>query len=139
MRNEHVVERATSMALTALRACIRTLNSVGKQRNALVSFMAQTLPNSTRHAGSASDPSCSTLHPQHPNAPVLKISFSIMSRDNGNVHRAAVKIIVSKSRAARGSACNVLLSRVCVRASLNSKFQQRLAFVTTVVWEIPRV
>ena len=33
-------------------------------------------------------------------------------RDNGNVHRAAAKIIVSKSRAARGSVCNVLLSRV---------------------------
>ena len=32
--------------------------------------------------------------------------------DNGNVHRAAAKIIVSKSRAARGSVCNVLLSRV---------------------------
>ena len=31
-------------------------------------------------------------------------------RDNGNVHRAAAKIIVSKSRAARGSVCNVLLS-----------------------------
>ena len=30
-------------------------------------------------------------------------------RDNGNVHRAAAKIIVSKSRAARGSVCNVLL------------------------------
>ena len=30
--------------------------------------------------------------------------------DNGNVHRAAAKIIVSKSRAARGSVCNVLLS-----------------------------
>ena len=36
-------------------------------------------------------------------------------RDNGNVHRAAAKIIVSKSRAARGSVCNVLLSRVCRR------------------------
>ena len=32
--------------------------------------------------------------------------------DNGNVHRAAAKVIVSKSRAARGSVCNVLLSRV---------------------------
>ena len=30
--------------------------------------------------------------------------------DNGNVHRAAAKINASKSRAARGSACNVLLS-----------------------------
>ena len=33
-----------------------------------------------------------------------------IKRDNGNVHRAAAKIIVSKSRAARGSVCNVLLS-----------------------------
>ena len=32
-------------------------------------------------------------------------------RDNGNVHRAAANIIASKSRAARGSVCNVLLSR----------------------------
>ena len=31
--------------------------------------------------------------------------------DNVNVHRAAAKINVSKSRAARGSVCNVLLSR----------------------------
>ena len=34
-----------------------------------------------------------------------------VERDNGDVHRAAAKIIVSKSRAARGSVCNVLLSR----------------------------
>ena len=34
----------------------------------------------------------------------------LFKRDNGNVHRAAAKIIVSKSRAARGSVCNVLLS-----------------------------
>ena len=31
--------------------------------------------------------------------------------DNVNVHRAAAKIIVFKSRAARGSVCNVLLCR----------------------------
>ena len=31
-------------------------------------------------------------------------------RDNGNVHRAAANIIFPKSRAARGSVCNVLLS-----------------------------
>ena len=38
-----------------------------------------------------------------------------IKRNNGNVHRAAAKIIVSKSRAARGSVCNVLLSGgVCV-------------------------
>ena len=34
----------------------------------------------------------------------------LLKRDNGNVHRAAAKIIVSKSRAARGSVCNALLS-----------------------------
>ena len=38
----------------------------------------------------------------------MQVSFK---RHNGNVHRAAAKIIVSKSRAARGSVCNVLLSR----------------------------
>ena len=37
-----------------------------------------------------------------------------LSLDNGNVHRAAANIIVSKSHAARGSVCNVLLSRVYV-------------------------
>ena len=36
----------------------------------------------------------------------------MFKRYNGNVHRAAAKIIVSKSRAARGSVCNVLLSGV---------------------------
>ena len=36
----------------------------------------------------------------------------MFKRDNVNVHRAAANTIVSKSRAARGSACNVLLSRV---------------------------
>ena len=35
-----------------------------------------------------------------------------IERDNGNVHRAAANIIVFKSRAARGSVCNVLLSTV---------------------------
>ena len=40
-------------------------------------------------------------------APILKLQ----EPDNGNVHRAAAKIVVSKSRAARGSVCNVLLSR----------------------------
>ena len=35
----------------------------------------------------------------------------VIERDNGNVHRAAAKDIVFKSRAARGSVCNVLLSR----------------------------
>ena len=35
-----------------------------------------------------------------------------IKRDNGNVHRATANIIVPKSRAARGSVCNVLLSHV---------------------------
>ena len=34
----------------------------------------------------------------------------VTERHNGNVHRAAADIIVFKSRAARGSVCNVLLS-----------------------------
>ena len=33
-----------------------------------------------------------------------------VTRDNGNVHRAAANIIVSKNRTARGYVCNVLLS-----------------------------
>ena len=39
-----------------------------------------------------------------------------VKRYNVNVHRAAAKIIVSKSRAARGSVCNVLLSGDCLFA-----------------------
>ena len=39
-----------------------------------------------------------------------------LKRYNVNVHRAAAKIIVSKNRAARGSVCNVLLSRRFDRA-----------------------
>ena len=39
--------------------------------------------------------------------------FVNSKRDNGNVHRAAAKIIVFKSRAARGSVCNVLLCPFC--------------------------
>ena len=38
------------------------------------------------------------------------VAAADLSLDNGNVHRAAAKIIVSKSRAARGSVCYVLLS-----------------------------
>ena len=41
--------------------------------------------------------------------------------DNGNVHRAAAKIIVSKSRAARGSVCNPLLSAAIQRESHRPK------------------
>ena len=40
----------------------------------------------------------------------FRFSHVLIKRDNVNVHRAAAKIIVSKSRAARGSVCNVLLS-----------------------------
>ena len=38
--------------------------------------------------------------------------------DNVNVHRAAAKTIVSKSRAARGSVCNALLSGVAFEVSV---------------------
>ena len=48
--------------------------------------------------------------------------------DNGNVHRAAANIIVSKSRAARGSVCNVLLSRVFVLIQPGIIFCQRNVF-----------
>ena len=41
-----------------------------------------------------------------------RMESGYFKRDNGDVHRAAANIIVSKSRAARGSVCNVLLSRV---------------------------
>ena len=37
---------------------------------------------------------------------------NLFKRDNGNDHRAAAIDIVFKSRAARGSVCNVLLSDV---------------------------
>ena len=48
----------------------------------------------------------------------------MVERDNGNVHRAAAKIIVSKSRAARGSVCNVLLSRGFVLGSVLARLFQ---------------
>ena len=38
------------------------------------------------------------------------VQVELPAVDNGNVHRAAANIIVSKSHAARGSVCNVLLS-----------------------------
>ena len=47
-------------------------------------------------------------------ATMVRLRFEssfIVRRHNVNVHRAAAKIMVSKSRAARGSVCNVLLSR----------------------------
>ena len=40
---------------------------------------------------------------------VFNFNCKFVEPDNGNVHRAAAKDIVSKSRAARGSVCNVLL------------------------------
>ena len=43
---------------------------------------------------------------------------SSLGTDNGNVHWAAANIIVSKSRAARGSVCNVLLSVACREVGL---------------------
>ena len=46
-------------------------------------------------------------------------------QDNVNVHRAAANIIVSKSRAARGSVCNVLLSRVLVKHWLCLKLETK--------------
>ena len=51
--------------------------------------------------------------------------------DNGNVHRAAAKVIVSKSRAARGSVCNVLL---CRGASLKVLCHAFGKGVPAVVW-----
>ena len=47
---------------------------------------------------------------EHGDCVALSSCAVIARRHNGNVHRAAAKIIVSKSRAARGSVCNVLLS-----------------------------
>ena len=40
--------------------------------------------------------------------------LTALKRDNVNVHRAAARIIVFKSRAARGSVCNVLLCGVAM-------------------------
>ena len=57
-----------------------------------------------------------------------RMESGYFKRDNGNVHRAAVKIIVSKSRAARGSVCNVLLSRVFVLVQPDIIFCQHNVF-----------
>ena len=62
--------------------------------------------------------------------------------DNGNVHRAAAKIIVSKSRAARGSVCNVLLSGVTLPLGMSGTIlfplvksdQAREVFGPILVW-----
>ena len=48
---------------------------------------------------------------------------TVNETDNVNVHRAAAKIIVSKSRAARGSVCNVLLSR---QLSVRDRYDPRV-------------
>ena len=42
------------------------------------------------------------------------LPFVRFKPNNGNVHRAAANIIVSKSRAARGSVCNVCNVLLCV-------------------------
>ena len=42
---------------------------------------------------------------------IIPPSWTSIKSDSGNVHRAAANIIDSKSRAARDSVCNVLLSR----------------------------
>ena len=51
-------------------------------------------------------------------ASIIQPTFKVISfqSNNGNVHRAAAKIIVFKSRAARGSVCNVL---ILIMASLS--------------------
>ena len=50
-------------------------------------------------------------HRGHNLASPIRHPESFIESDNGNVHRAAANIIVFKSHAARGSVCNVLLSR----------------------------
>ena len=66
---------------------------------------ASTIPDLQSHH---QEPSGSSVTSQSVfvNQPIV-----FLKRDNVNVHRAAANIIVSKSRAARGSVCNVLLSR----------------------------
>ena len=53
--------------------------------------------------------------------------------DNVNVHRAAAKIIVSKSRAARGSVCNVL---ILIMASLSEAVCPLPLIVTYVLADV---
>ena len=52
--------------------------------------------------------------PSQESVMIISIQHAIgkTERDNVNVHRAAANSIVFKSRAARGSVCNVLLCRV---------------------------
>ena len=39
--------------------------------------------------------------------------FDVLKTDNGSVHRNAANKLNNETRAARGSVCNALLSRVC--------------------------
>ena len=63
---------------------------------------------------------CSFTACEHPSPRVVRTAMQVIRNfiyvkwGNGNVHRAAANIIVFKSRAARGSVCNVLLFRVCL-------------------------
>ena len=61
-----------------------------------------------------------------------------MKSDNGNVHRAAANIIVSKSRAARGSVCNVLLSRRIRFASFGFSENTRISVPFLSMWNESR-
>ena len=60
-------------------------------------------------------PHCTTRQAQgkYQRIALGKGHYEICEPGNGNVHRAAANIIVSKNRAARGSVCNVLLSVDC--------------------------
>ena len=88
-----------------------------------VSPICQTCPFGFRlkpHFVPASNETASRSPACGSNLPSCAIRrFFIQQRYNGNVHRAAAKIIVSKSRAARGSVCNVLLSGSA--SSINSE------------------
>ena len=53
-----------------------------------------------------------------------KQSLSQLEPDNRNVHRAAAKIIVFKSRAARSSVCNVLFKKAAARRSFLDWFNR---------------
>ena len=59
-----------------------------------------------------------------------------LKADNVNVHRAAAKVIVSKSRAARGSVCNELLSDVFA-TRLRFEVGSVLAPFVLVIWHSP--
>ena len=107
---------------TTIIAIERYMNS-GSQfsfgtKKAQVALIRTPATPTTRHATvHAAEPDFASFVSPNccPSVPVSIMSINVArntKRDNGNVHRAAAKIIVSKSRAARGSVCNVLLSRV---------------------------